>query len=77
MTHAMLTPMKESGWGRSINFRSGSVFSGVPGQTHYVAAKAGLIGFSRCPCQGLVLRKLPFLVQPAPVRARAATRMSR
>jgi NAD(P)-dependent dehydrogenase (short-subunit alcohol dehydrogenase family) len=47
MIHAMLPLMKTSGWGRIINFSSGSVFSGVPGQTHYVAAKAGLIGLSR------------------------------
>jgi NAD(P)-dependent dehydrogenase (short-subunit alcohol dehydrogenase family) len=47
MTHAMLPLMKDSGWGRIINFSSGSVFGGVPGQTHYVAAKAGLIGLSR------------------------------
>ena len=30
-----------------MNIGSASVFEGVPGQTHYVAAKAGLIGFSR------------------------------
>jgi NAD(P)-dependent dehydrogenase (short-subunit alcohol dehydrogenase family) len=47
MIHAMLPLMKTSGWGRIINFSSGSVFSEVPGQTHYVAAKAGLIGLSR------------------------------
>lgn len=47
MIHAMLPLMKEGGWGRIINFSSGSVFSGVPGQTHYMAAKAGLIGLSR------------------------------
>jgi 3-oxoacyl-[acyl-carrier protein] reductase len=43
MIHAMLPLMKRSGWGRIINFSSGTVFSGVPGQTHYAAAKAGLI----------------------------------
>jgi NAD(P)-dependent dehydrogenase (short-subunit alcohol dehydrogenase family) len=47
MTHAMLPLMKDSGWGRIINLSSGSVFGGVPGQTHYVAGKAGLIGLSR------------------------------
>jgi 3-oxoacyl-[acyl-carrier protein] reductase len=47
ISHAMLPLMKEIGWGRIINFSSGSVFNGVPGQTHYVAAKAGIIGFSR------------------------------
>lgn len=39
MTHAMLPLMKTTGWGRIINFSSGSVFSGVPGQTHYVAPR--------------------------------------
>lgn len=39
--------MKGRGWGRIINFGSASVFEGVPGQAHYVAAKAGLVGLSR------------------------------
>ena len=47
MTHALLPLLKENGWGRIVNIGSASVFEGVPGQTHYVAAKAGLIGFSR------------------------------
>ena len=47
MTRAFLPLMKEREWGRIINFGSGSVFEGVPGQTHYVAAKAGIVGFSR------------------------------
>jgi 3-oxoacyl-[acyl-carrier protein] reductase len=34
-------------WGRIINFSSGSVFKGTPFQSHYVAAKAGVIGLSR------------------------------
>ncbi len=48
LTRAVLPLMKSSGWGRIINFGSGSVFEGVAGQAHYVAAKAGIIGFSRC-----------------------------
>lgn len=47
MTHAMLPLMKGGEWGRIINFGSGSVFDGTRGQTHYVAAKAGIVGFSR------------------------------
>ena len=47
MTHALLPLLKGRGWGRIVNIGSASVFEGVPGQTHYVAAKAGLIGFSR------------------------------
>ena len=47
MTRALLPLLKGRGWGRIVNIGSASVFEGVPGQTHYVAAKAGLIGFSR------------------------------
>ena len=47
MTHALLPLLKGRGWGRIVNIGSASVFEGVPGQTHYVAAKAGLTGFSR------------------------------
>lgn len=47
MTHAMLPLMKDRGWGRIVNFGSGSVFDGTRGQAHYVAAKAGMVGFSR------------------------------
>jgi NAD(P)-dependent dehydrogenase (short-subunit alcohol dehydrogenase family) len=47
MTKAMLPLMKGRGWGRIINIGSASAFEGVPGQIHYVAAKAGVIGFSR------------------------------
>jgi 3-oxoacyl-[acyl-carrier protein] reductase len=47
MIKAMLPLMKERAWGRIISFGSASVFEGVPGQAHYVAAKAGLVGLSR------------------------------
>jgi NAD(P)-dependent dehydrogenase (short-subunit alcohol dehydrogenase family) len=47
MAHAFLPLMKERGWGRIINFGSGSVFDGTRNQTHYVAAKAGIVGFTR------------------------------
>jgi NAD(P)-dependent dehydrogenase (short-subunit alcohol dehydrogenase family) len=39
--------MKDRDWGRIVNFGSASVFDGTRNQTHYVAAKAGLIGFTR------------------------------
>lgn len=48
LTRAVLPLMKGRGWGRIINFGSGSIFEGVAGQAHYVAAKAGIVGFSRC-----------------------------
>jgi NAD(P)-dependent dehydrogenase (short-subunit alcohol dehydrogenase family) len=47
MVSSLLPLMKGRGWGRIINIASASVFEGVVGQTHYVAAKNGLIGFSR------------------------------
>jgi 3-oxoacyl-[acyl-carrier protein] reductase len=47
ITRALLPLLKGRGWGRIVNIGSASIFEGVPGQTHYVAAKAGLIGFSR------------------------------
>ncbi|WP_113698759.1 SDR family NAD(P)-dependent oxidoreductase [Nonomuraea lactucae] len=47
MTRAVLPIMKGRGWGRIINFGSGSVFDGTAGYAHYVAAKAGIVGFSR------------------------------
>ena len=43
----MLPLMKERAWGRIVNFGSGSVFDGAAMQSHYVAAKAGVVGFSR------------------------------
>jgi NAD(P)-dependent dehydrogenase (short-subunit alcohol dehydrogenase family) len=47
MVSSLLPLMKGRGWGRIVNRTSASVFEAVVGQTHYVAAKSGLIGFSR------------------------------
>lgn len=47
MCKAVLPNMMESGWGRIVNIGSASIYAGVPGQAHYVAAKAGMIGLSR------------------------------
>lgn len=47
VTRALLPLMSGRGWGRIINFGSASTFDGTPGQAHYVAAKAGVVGFSR------------------------------
>ena len=47
VTHAVLPLMIGRGWGRIINFGSGSVFAGPPAQAHYVAAKAGIVGLTR------------------------------
>jgi 3-oxoacyl-[acyl-carrier protein] reductase len=47
MVQALLPLMKDRGWGRIVNFGSASVFDGTKSQTHYVAAKAGVVGFTR------------------------------
>ena len=47
ITHALLPWMKGRGWGRIVNITSGSVSEGVVGRSHYVAAKAGIVGFTR------------------------------
>jgi len=44
---AILPLMTGRGWGRIINIGSGSMFEGVAEQVHYVAAKAGVLGFTR------------------------------
>ncbi len=44
---AFLPLMKNNGGGRIVNFGSGSVFDGPKSQARYVAAKAGIVGFSR------------------------------
>lgn len=47
MIRKLLPLMRNRGWGRIVNIGSASVFEGVAGQAHYVAAKSGLIGLSR------------------------------
>lgn len=53
MTAALLPLMKGRGWGRIVNFGSGSVSAGTKGQAHYVSAKAGLVGFTRSAAREL------------------------
>lgn len=47
MCRAMLPLMTGRSWGRIVNIGSASVNEGVPGQAHYVSAKAGVIGLTR------------------------------
>ena len=47
MIMTMLPLMKAQGWGRIINFGSASIYNGLPGRAHYVAAKAGVVGLTR------------------------------
>jgi NAD(P)-dependent dehydrogenase (short-subunit alcohol dehydrogenase family) len=44
---AVVPEMLEAGWGRIVNISSSSAHSGQPLMTHYVAAKAGVIGFTK------------------------------
>jgi len=44
---AVVPDMVEVGWGRIVNISSSSAHSGQPLMTHYVAAKAGVIGFTK------------------------------
>lgn len=47
LTRAVVPAMKRRRWGRVINISSGTVWLGTPRFTHYAAAKAGVIGFTR------------------------------
>lgn len=44
---AVVPYMKETKKGRIINIASNTIFKGTPGLAHYVASKAGVVGFSR------------------------------
>ena len=43
--------MRERRWGRIINVTSQLAYKGAPGLTHYCAAKAALVGFTRALAQ--------------------------
>lgn len=47
MTKAVLPHMCAAGWGRIINLTSNSIGLALPGFTHYMASKMGVIGFTR------------------------------
>jgi NAD(P)-dependent dehydrogenase (short-subunit alcohol dehydrogenase family) len=44
---AVVPDMVEEGWGRIVNISSSSAHGGQQFMTHYVAAKAGVIGFTK------------------------------
>jgi 3-oxoacyl-[acyl-carrier protein] reductase len=47
VSRASIRPMIAARWGRIVNVASVSGWVGLPGQTNYAAAKAGLIGFTK------------------------------
>jgi NAD(P)-dependent dehydrogenase (short-subunit alcohol dehydrogenase family) len=47
MTKAFVGSMRERRWGRIVNIASDTVSLVVPGFTHYIASKAGVIGLTR------------------------------
>ena len=44
---AVVPDMIDAGWGRIVNISSSSAQGGQPLMTHYVASKAGMIGFTK------------------------------
>jgi len=48
MTQNFAPFMQRNKYGRIVNFASGTVWTGNPGMAHYIAAKSGVIGLSRC-----------------------------
>ena len=47
MCKAVIPNMKKNGWGRIVNFTSDSINMAIPGISHYMASKMGIIGFTR------------------------------
>jgi 3-oxoacyl-[acyl-carrier protein] reductase len=57
-TRAVLRPMLRARWGRIINITSVVAVAGNPGQANYVAAKAGLIGFTKSVAKEVATRNI-------------------
>jgi 2-hydroxycyclohexanecarboxyl-CoA dehydrogenase len=61
---AVVPDMVEAGWGRIVNISSSSAQGGQPLMTHYVASKAGVIGFTKALAlelgpQGITVNTIP------------------
>lgn len=61
---AFVPGMVEAGWGRIVNISSSSAQGGQPLMTHYVAAKAAVIGFTKALAlelgpQGITVNTIP------------------
>lgn len=64
VTKAIIPDMVEAGWGRIVNISSSSAQSGSPNMAHYVAAKGGVIGFTKALAmefaeQGITANNVP------------------
>jgi NAD(P)-dependent dehydrogenase (short-subunit alcohol dehydrogenase family) len=47
MAKAVMTSMRDNGWGRIVNLASNSLGLAVPGLVHYMASKGAVVGFTR------------------------------
>lgn len=56
LMRGVLRPMMKARWGRIVNISSVVGLTGNPGQTNYVAAKAGLVGLSKSLAQEVASR---------------------
>lgn len=64
VTKALIPDMVEAGWGRIVNISSSSTQSGSLNMAHYVAAKGGVIGFTKALAlefveQGITVNNVP------------------
>src|SRR5690606_15497442 len=57
-TKGLLRPMTRKRWGRIINITSVVGVMGNPGQANYGAAKAGMIGFTKCTAREVASRNI-------------------
>jgi 3-oxoacyl-[acyl-carrier protein] reductase len=58
LTRELTHPMMRRRWGRVINITSVVGVTGNPGQTNYVASKAGMIGFTKALAQEIATRSI-------------------
>jgi pyridoxal 4-dehydrogenase len=50
--------MRQTGYGRIVNFSSNSIFAGTPNMAHYVASKGGVLTFTRALATELGTHKI-------------------
>ncbi|WP_108462955.1 SDR family NAD(P)-dependent oxidoreductase [Devosia naphthalenivorans] len=77
VTKQFYGPMAARGWGRVINISSQLAYKGAPGQSHYCAAKAGIVGFTRALAYEGALRGVTVnSIAPGPVDTQLLMSMS-